>query len=93
MAGAVGVSPWSCTYGELSLMAEGRDEAEWWHTAGLMSIVLGVVGVKRTPAELNPYEAERKRIKDPKRLAELAEIDEEANRVAWRAFVGKFTAK
>lgn len=69
MAGAVGVAPWPYTWGELSLMAEGRDEAEWWHTASLESVILGCVGVSRTPGSLHPYERERNRPKTPEQLA------------------------
>jgi hypothetical protein len=84
MAGAVGVSPWSYTWGELSLMAEGRDEADWWHTAGLMSVVFACVGVKRSPAQIHPYEQERnrKRVTRP----EIQQAEAEANKAAWRAF-------
>jgi hypothetical protein len=84
MAGAVGVSPWQYTWGELALMAEGRDEAQWWHTAGLMSIVLGFGGVKRSPGELHPYEQERTRKKLQR--PELQQALADANKAAWRAF-------
>lgn len=90
MAGSIGVPPWSYTWGELAVMAEGRDEAEWGHTSHLLSVILAFGGVKKSPDELNPYVAERKRIKDPAKLEELAEIEAEANRTAWRAFCDTF---
>jgi hypothetical protein len=88
MAGTVGVSPWSYTWGELSLMAEGKDEAEWWHTATLVSTMLGMVGVKRSAEELNPYVAARNRRKSLQ--PELQAAVAEANKTAWRAFCNTF---
>jgi len=74
MAGSAGVAPGPLTYGELSLMAEGRDAAQWWHTATLRSTIYAVVGIKRTPAELNPIEQERHRPKTKEQLERAAEI-------------------
>lgn len=85
MAGSVGVSPWSYTWGELSLMEEGRDAAQWWHTAGLMSLVAGFGGVKKSPAELHPYEVQR--LKKVLERPEIQQALDAGNKAAWRALV------
>ena len=62
------------TWGELSLMAEGVDDAQWWHTAAIRSTIYAVVGIRKTPAELHPFELEKHRPKTPEQIALAAEV-------------------
>ena len=63
------------------MMAEGREEAQWWHTAALRSTIYAVVGIKKMPGELHPFERERNRPKTPEQLAAEAEADG----IVWKA--------
>jgi hypothetical protein len=54
-------------------MAEGVDEAQWWHTAAIRSTIYACVGIKKTPAALHPFEIERHRPRTPEQLARAEE--------------------
>lgn len=88
MAGAIGVSPWSYTWGELSLMSEGRDDALWWHTAAIVSPIRSALGDRRSIAECHPYEQLRR--KRSLSRPEMRDALEASNRAAWRAFCDTF---
>jgi hypothetical protein len=55
------------------MMAEGRDAAQWWHTAAIRSTIYACVGIKKTPGELHPFELEKHRPKTPEQLEAAAE--------------------
>jgi hypothetical protein len=63
-------------------MTAGIDEAEWWHTASLMSTVYAVAGIKKSPRALHPLQ----RLRDQPHTKEQIEDAAEADRIVWRAF-------
>lgn len=75
MAGSVGVVPWPLTYGDLSVMAEGRSSAEWWHTASILSAIYAACGVAKPPAAFHPHERERNKPRTKEQLEAEREAD------------------
>lgn len=62
-------------------MAVGVDEAEWWHTAEIVSTIYAVVGIKREPRAIHPYEHKR----NMPRTKEQIEDEREADAIVARA--------
>lgn len=81
MAGRIGQAPWPYTYGELSLMSEGVDIAQWWHTASLLSAIVGVCGGSKPPAAFHPYERERNKPRTDEQIKNAAEV----RAIVWNA--------
>lgn len=89
MAGCVGVAPWSYTYGELSLMSQGVERVQWWHTASILSKISAAFGVAKPPEAFHPFELERHRPKTKQQLEDAAE----ARAIVARADAAAIAAK
>ena len=65
LAGIVGVDPHPLTLRELCWMAHARIEADWWHTANLMSLTINQNRKKGsraiTPKELHPMQVQKQK--------------------------------
>ena len=65
LAGIVGVDPHPLTLRELCWMAHAKIEADWWHTANLMSLTLNQNRKKGstaiTPKELHPMQVQKRK--------------------------------